>query len=100
MSVMTVRYRETLHWTLLFLHWTLPYVQYLFQVLSCHTATEKVTDANDHSVLNLSRCTIYKKLLPKKEIYVLPEWIFYPDIPVRENIELRSSDYQFLCDCV
>ena len=70
------------------------------KVLSCHTATEKVTDANDHSVLNLSRCTIYKKLLPKKEIYVLPEWIFYPDIPVRENIELRSNDYQFLCDCV
>lgn len=70
------------------------------KVLSCHTATEKVTDANDHSVLNLPRSTIYKKLLPKKEIYVLLEWIFYPDIPVRENIELHSSDYQFLCDCV
>ena len=40
------------------------------------------------------------KLLPEKGIYVMPQQIFYPDVPVSENLTLSSKDYQFLSDCV
>ena len=40
------------------------------------------------------------KLLSKKIFFVLPEQIFYPDVPVSEELTLDTKDYQFLSDCI
>ena len=87
---------------------------YLCKVLSCETATTSISDANDHTVLQgikyirahylekvkEKKNLVHYKLLSKKEIFVLPEQIFYPDVPVSDKLTLDTKDYQFLSDCI
>ena len=40
------------------------------------------------------------KLLSKKKFCVLPEQIFYLDVPASEELTLDIKDYQFLSDCI
>ena len=88
---------------------------YLFKVLSCQTATTSISDANDHTALQgmkyirvhylekvkEKKSLAHYKLLPKKIFFfVLPEQIFYLDVPVSEELTLDIKDYQFLSDCI
>ena len=87
---------------------------YLRKVLSCETATTSISDANNHTVLQgikyirahylekvkEKKNLVHYKLLSKKEIFVLPEQIFYPDVPVSEELTLDAKNYQFLSDCI
>ena len=85
---------------------------YLFKVLSCETATTSISDANDHTVLQgmkYIRVHYLEKVKEKKEpiscfqkkiFFVLPEQIFYLDVPVSEELTLDIKDYQFLSDCI
>ena len=86
----------------------------LCKVLSCETATASISDANDHTVLQgmkyirahylekvkEKKNLVHYKRLSKKEIFLLPEQIFYPDVPASEELTLDTKDYQFLSDCI
>ena len=87
---------------------------YLCKVLSCKTATTSISDANDHTVLQgmkyirahylekvkEKKNLVHYKLLSKKETFVLPEQMFYPDVPVSQELTLDTKDYHFLSDCI
>ena len=82
--------------------------------MSCETATASISDANDHTVLQGMKYIrahylekvkerknlVHYKRLSKKEIFLLLEQIFYPDVPVSEELTLDTKDYQFLSDCI
>ena len=82
---------------------------YLCKVLSCETAATSISDANDHTVLQgmkyirthylekvkEKKNLVHYKLLLKKEIFVLLEQIFYPDVSVSEELILDTKDYHF-----
>ena len=81
--------------------------------MSCETATS-ISDANNHIILQgmkyiraqylgkvkEKKNLVHYKLLSKKEMFVLPEQIFYPDVSVSEELTLDTKDYQFLSDCI
>ena len=78
---------------------------YLCKVLSCETATRSISDANDHTVLQgmkYIRAHYLEKVKEKKEPCplkplskknVLPEQIFYLDVPVSEELTLDTKNY-------
>ena len=43
---------------------------------------------------------VYYRLLTDKEIFVLPDQILYPDVPISAELTLNMKDYQFLSDCI
>ena len=78
---------------------------YLCKVLSCKTYTESVSDANDCSILKSMKYVkvnylekakekglVYYKLLTDKEIFVLPDQIFYPYVPPSAELTLNTKD--------
>ena len=87
---------------------------YLSKVLSWETATESISNANDHSILKgmkyvkvnylekvkEKKSLVYYKLFTNKEICVKPEQIFYPDAPVSAELTLNTKDYKLLADCI
>ena len=91
-----------------------PELFYLCKVISCETTTESISDAYDHSILKGMKYVkvdylekvkekkglVYYKLLISKKIFVLPEQIFYPDVPVSAEFTLNTKYYQFLSDCI
>ena len=78
---------------------------YLCKVLSCETTTRSISDANDHTVLQgmkYIRAHYLEKVKEKKEPCplkplskknVLPEQIFYLDVPVSEELTLDTKNY-------
>ena len=82
--------------------------------MSCETATTSISDATNHTVLQgikyirahylekvkEKKNFVHYKLLSKKENFLFPEQIFYPDVPVSEELTLDTKDYQFLSDCI
>ena len=40
------------------------------------------------------------KMLASDEVFVLPKQVFYPFVPLDENLAMLISDYQFLSDCM
>ena len=87
---------------------------YLCMVLTCETATESISNANDHSILKGMKDVkvnylekvkekkgfAYYKLFTDKEKIVLAEQTFYLDVLASAELTLNIKDYQFLSDCI
>ena len=52
---------------------------------------EKVTE---------KRGQIVYKLLDTKQVFILSQQLFFPCVPIQEDLTLAIQDYQFLCDCI